>query len=137
MPPHRFFEYLSRSFFVLKMENRNSYNGLVSRFGAMQALLECDREARLISTVNGNMKISEDVSGAGPQICFEKSTILDLVDAQLSIQEALYSDQLRVMGALDDLEVLNDCLFIYLHAAIRCRGIPPLLDEFRCAVVES
>jgi hypothetical protein len=61
--------------------------------------------------------------------------LLELVDGQLSIEEALRQDRLEMRGQLRGVVDVFDALVIYVRGAIRCPACPPLLSEFRAATL--
>jgi hypothetical protein len=69
---------------------------------------------------------SEDV-----HLTVDRRTILALVDAELTLEEALYQDRLVVRGNLTEVVDLFDGLLIYLRGGIRCPSFPRLLSDFR------
>jgi hypothetical protein len=58
-------------------------------------------------------------------------TILDLVDARLSLLEAVYQGQLDFRGEATRLIVLYEAMLLYLRGGLRSPTFPRLLDEVR------
>jgi hypothetical protein len=70
--------------------------------------------------------------GSGcPRIECSVATILAVLDAQITLAEAVESDALRVRADLDRLVHLHDGLLAYVHGAVRCPGFPALLLRLR------
>ena len=60
-----------------------------------------------------------------------RQAILDLVDARLTLVDAILEGQLDLIGEATDLGLLYETLLTYLRGAVRCPSIPSLLDQFR------
>lgn len=58
-------------------------------------------------------------------------TILAVLDAELSLHEALMDDRLRVTASLPLILQLYDAVIAYVHGGVRCASFPSLLDRFR------
>lgn len=59
------------------------------------------------------------------------TAIVAVLDAKLTLAEAVESDALRVRADLDRLVHLHDGLLAYVHGAVRCPGFPELLVRLR------
>jgi hypothetical protein len=72
-----------------------------------------------------------------PELCLttDWATILDLVDAQLSITDAVVCGQFDLRGEGRELARFYDALLTYLRGAVRCPSFPGLLDRLRAAQV--
>lgn len=66
-----------------------------------------------------------------PRIECSLAAIVAVLDAQLTLAEAVESDALRVRADLDRLVHLHDGLLAYVHGAVRCPGFPELLIRLR------
>jgi hypothetical protein len=77
-----------------------------------------------------NQNVDEPTS-SGPRIECSVATILAVLDARLTLPEAVESDALRVRADLDRLVFLHDGLLAYVHGAVRCPGFPELLVRLR------
>jgi hypothetical protein len=60
-----------------------------------------------------------------------KPAILDIVDARVSLSEAVDSGVIDLAGPVDDLALFFEALRIYVHGAVRSPSFPPLLERFR------
>ena len=62
-----------------------------------------------------------------------RQTILSVLDAHLTLHEAILADAILLRGDLEDLAALHEGLLTYVRGAVRCPSFPPLLDRFRYA----
>ncbi len=60
-----------------------------------------------------------------------RRAILQVIDAQMTLTQAVLSDAILLKGQADDLAVFHDGLMTYVRGAVRCPSFPPLLDTFR------
>jgi hypothetical protein len=60
-----------------------------------------------------------------------RRTILDVLDARLSLQGAVDSGALELWGPIEDLEAFHAALLLYVQGAVRSPSFPGLLDRFR------
>jgi hypothetical protein len=54
-----------------------------------------------------------------------------LIDARLTLLDAVLSDALAMTGAPDDLLAFHDGLIAYVHGAVRAPSFPALLSAYR------
>jgi hypothetical protein len=73
----------------------------------------------------------DEPTSSCPRIECSVATILAVLDARLTLAEAVESDALRVRADLDRLVALHDGLLAYVHGAVRCPGFPELLVRLR------
>lgn len=106
--------------------------GLVlDTLGALVVGLDVDGE---LFALRGGSKL-EVCDGAtelaGTWITTSRAAILDVLDAKVSLQEAVEMGAVSVRGALDDVLRANDTLLAYVHAAVRAPSQPGLLPALR------
>jgi hypothetical protein len=65
------------------------------------------------------------------RITVGRAAILDLLDARVSLAEAVESERIVVLGSLDDVLCAHDALIAYIHAAVRAPFAPALSAELR------
>jgi hypothetical protein len=72
-----------------------------------------------------------------PRIECTLAAIVGVLDAQLTLAEAVESDAVRVRADLDRLVHLHDGLLAYVHGAVRCPGFPELLVRLRALALRD
>jgi hypothetical protein len=60
-----------------------------------------------------------------------RRTILDVLDARLSLRDAVMGDLLQVVAPLQMMDQLHTGILAYVHGAVRCPSFPSLLTRFR------
>ena len=65
------------------------------------------------------------------ELVTSRNTILSILDARLTLAEAVLSDAIVLKGHVDDLIAFHDGLMTYVRGAVRSPSFPRLLDHFR------
>ncbi|MCB9665083.1 MAG: SCP-2 sterol transfer family protein [Alphaproteobacteria bacterium] len=98
---------------------------------ATVALTVDEEELHVHFTERGAQVVTGPTSQAIARVVTGRAAILDVLDDRLSLEEAVLSDRVRAVGALDDLARCHEALLAYVHAGVRTRGLPELLGRFR------
>lgn len=125
---------LRRSVEHLEGEVPDSYRLLAAKLGPLVVELDVDDE--VFSLRGGNrLEVSDGTAEtAGVRITTSRVTILDVLDANLALSEAVETGKVNVRGSLDDVERAYDSLHAYVHAAVRASSQPELLSDLRVGV---
>jgi len=122
---------LRRSIEHLEHEVPDSYRLLVAELGPMAVELDVDGE---VFTLRGGdrLQVTDGAADvAGVRIATSRATILDVLDADVALSEAVEAGTVSVQGSLDDVQRAHDSLLAYVHAAVRAASQPGLLSELR------
>jgi hypothetical protein len=65
------------------------------------------------------------------ELVTSRNTILNILDARLTLAEAVLSDAIVLKRHVDDLIAFHDGLMTYVRGAVRSPSFPRLLDRFR------
>ena len=100
--------------------------------GARRARIRLDDEAVDVELgPDGVLRVSEpagDVDGEGAT---DRATVLDLLDGNLEVTDALLDGRLRVYGGVDELARMFTALEILLDVSARAPALQRLAREFR------
>jgi hypothetical protein len=122
---------LRRSLDHVAVEVPASYRHLLRALGPLTIAVDVDG---VLFALRGGARL-EVVAGpagaAGARVTVPRTAILDLLDATLTLGEAVESGRIAVHGRLDDVVRAYDALIAYAHAAVRAPSVPSLLDELR------
>jgi hypothetical protein len=121
--------FLERSLDALEREAPLAYAAVRDKLGTLCPRLEVDGETTWLRSAGGRL-VTAGQGGELPAIISGRKTIEALVDARLSLLDALLADQVVMLAAPADLATLHDAWLCYLAGAVRCRSFPGLLDEF-------
>jgi len=129
-----FFTFLVRSLRLLASEQPQAHDALVATIARMQACLHADGVARWIRFDGFGWTLNSCGQYTDLDVAFDMKTILDLVDGQITLEQAIAQERLRVRGSSDAIERFYHALLIYLEALIRSSGAIDLLNELRMSM---
>lgn len=120
---------LRRSLEHLAQEVPDSYHHLVAQLGPL--VVEVDGE---LFSVRGSRRL-EVADGAaveaGARVTTSRAAIVDVLEADVTLGEAVQAGHVDVRGSLDDVVRAHDALIAYAHAAVRAPSIPGFLALLR------
>ena len=122
---------LRRSLDHLAVEAPESYRRLLDELGPLVVGLDIDGE--LFSLRGGSaLEVSSGLDAlTSARVATSRTAILDVLDAEESLGEAVEADRIMVHGSLDAVVRGHDALMAYVHAAARAPSAPGLLTALR------
>jgi hypothetical protein len=122
---------LRRSLDHLAAEAPASYRHFVAELGTLVVQVDVDGE---VFAVRGGSRLQVVDGGAADacaRITASRRAVVDVLDAELALSEAVETGRVDVRGGLDDVLRAHDALIAYAHAAVRAPSVPGLLDGLR------
>lgn len=102
------------------------------RLSPRKILLQIDGEPIYLVFSPGGVKLNrKEMSTTNARLITSRGTILDVLDARLTLEEAVQTNAIQLQGHVDDLTAFHDGLLMYVRGAVRCPSFPPLLERFR------
>ncbi len=128
--------YIKESLRLLRAECPDAYFLMCGQLAPRCVLLRIEGEAVLLGFDPAGVHVlAARHAGAAHlpavELTTTRQTILDVIDARLTLAEAVLSDAILLKGHVDDLAIFHEGLITYLRGAVRCPSFPPLLDSFR------
>jgi len=126
--------FLQASLQALQLECPQAYQAICRQLSGKQLLVEIDGEAVGLGFSQQQVELVPVGEYQPPPRLLLRTTwqnILDLVDARLTLQEAVLSSRLDLAGASGDLVLLYDAMLTYLRGGVRTFAFPLLLQELR------
>lgn len=122
---------LRRSVQHLADEVPDSYRLTLDALGPLVVALDVDGEQ--FSLTGGRQLVVTDgePTSAHVRITTTRGTVIDVLDANVGLQDAVEAGTVGVRGSLDDVLRLHDTLRAYVHAAVRAPTQTGLLDALR------
>ncbi|MDV3126183.1 SCP-2 sterol transfer family protein [Mycobacterium sp. 21AC1] len=122
---------LRRSIEHLEVEVPDSYGRVLTELGHLVVELVVDDE--LFSLRGGTgLRVCDGAAGtAGARITTSRAAILDVLDAEVGLGEAVEAGTVSVRGSVEDILRAHDTLLAYVHAAVRAPSQPGLLGALR------
>ena len=124
-------EFIKTSLETLSDEFPNAYLLLCTQLTFRTVLLVVDREKVAMTFDPRGAHILQQLRNPAVQLYTTRQTILDIIDARLTLHEAVLTDAILLQGAVGDLAAFHDGLLTYVRGAVRCPSFPALLDRFR------
>lgn len=134
VPERSFAGFLARSLSALRRDLPWIHARLCARLAPRQMRIEVGGEVLGLRCREDEILVIEPPGAPDVEARTDRAAILDLVDARLSLLDALLEERLVVKGAIGDVIAFHDGLLIYLHGAVRDRAFPALLRELRRSV---
>lgn len=126
---------LAESFAVLALELPAAWARFCRSLEGRWIELNVDEERFAVRFTPGRADVGRagDASDAAPDaiIATSRRTILDVLDARLTLREAVLGDRLQVVAPLSMMEPLHEGILAYVHGGVRCPSFPFLLTRFR------
>lgn len=122
---------LRRSLDHLASEVPDSYHHLITTLGPLVVELDVDGELFALRGGRPPSVVEGPADRAHVRVSTSRATILDVLDAELALPEAVQAGRVRVRGSLDDVVRAHDALIAYAHAAVRAPSVPGLLAALR------
>ncbi|APE15565.1 SCP-2 sterol transfer family protein [Mycolicibacterium pallens] len=122
---------LRRSVEHLREDVPGSYRLLVAELGPMVVELDVGDE---VFSIRGGDHLQVSAGSAqtvSVRITTSRTTILDLIDAKVGLDDAVEAGMVTVRGSLDDIQRAHASLRAYVHAAVRAASVPALLSDLR------
>ncbi|PND57981.1 SCP-2 sterol transfer family protein [Mycobacterium sp. ENV421] len=109
-----------------------SYRFMVAELGPMVVELGVGDDVFSVRAQGHRLQVSDgSAQAANVRIRTSRTTILDLIDANAGLDEAVEGGAVSVHGCLDDIQRAHDTLLAYIHGAVRAASVPALLSELR------
>ena len=108
----------------------SAYQAVGAAAGELSARLIASGRARVLSFRDGAPVLEPD-RAADVDVAFDNRVILDLIDGEVSLEDALFLDRLRIRGTPAAIERLHAALMLYLNGALRVSDCLTLLRSFR------
>jgi hypothetical protein len=129
--------FLDQSLAILAREAPGSYRRLCDTFAGRRLRVTGDEEEFGLDFRDRSVVIAAARGDEAIVAGIDRRTIVDMVDAHLTIEEALRLDRLTMRASLKDALTAFDGMEIYLRGAIRCPSFPGLLAQLRASLNEE
>jgi hypothetical protein len=123
---------LGESFELVKRGLPSAYHSLAASMAGLRVRISVSSKAFEVGVENAALFVSTATSASSTALIeTDAGTILNVLDAQVTLHTAVTTGALRVTAALEHLAVLHEALLTYTHAAVRCAGFAEVLVRFR------
>lgn len=133
MPRSGFGRTLEVSLGVLRDEAPASFARLETALRDRPVFFDVDGAPFRLSFYAGSFRLeeAEHRNHGEVEVALSKATVLALLDGMVSLEDAVWTDRLRLYGKPARLVGFFDALLFYLRGAVRCPSFPELLADYR------
>ncbi len=129
--PERFGDFLFASFEALAREQPAIHARLCAQLAPRGVAIAVDDEIVAMRFDRHAVARGRSAGTTAIDVRTTRATVLALVDAELSLVDAVLADCLCLRGALPDLLAFHEGLTTYVHGAVRAPSFPALLAAYR------
>jgi hypothetical protein len=125
---------LAESFVVLASELPPAWTRFSACLDGCTVEIHVDGESFTVGIAAGTATIAGGPATPAPADALletTRRTIEDVLDARLSLREAVMHDALQVVAPLAMMSRLHAGILAYVHGGVRCPSFPALLKRFR------
>ena len=124
-------DFIETSLSTLKQECPTAYNKMCQLLTPREIAMEIDSEVMHLVFAADNVSMTRDPGSAPVRFQTTQPTILNLVDAHTTFNEAVLDGRIQLFGQINDIADFYEGFLLYLHGAVRCPSFPALLEQFR------
>jgi hypothetical protein len=128
--PDQFHDFLERSLELLAREKRAVYSRMCAMLDAMVLSIRIDSAPVVVTFAPDCTVTRGDDPGAMVRVESDRRAILDVIDGNTTLEQAVLDDRILLLGSVPDLVRFHDGLRMYLSGAVRAPGFAVLLDEY-------
>jgi hypothetical protein len=123
--------YVDRSLAILRRECPTAYLAVCGRLAFATVELRVDHELVRLAFRPRVAELRQELADPDVRLQTTRATILEVLDAKVTLEQAVRSGAVLLWGSSHDLARCNDALLDYVRGAVRCPSLPALLDRFR------
>ena len=123
--------YIATSLIALRQECPTAYFLMCGQVAPRRARLVIDGKSVTLAFDPSGVRVLPDLKEKTAELVTSRNTILNVLDARLTLAEAVLSDAIVLKGHVNDLTAFHDGLMTYVRGAVRSPSFARLLDRFR------
>lgn len=123
--------FVAASLEALREECPEAFTLMCAQLAPRRARLVIEGETVTLAFAASEARLLKQSRRPSVQLTTTRQNILNVIDARLSLEEAVLADAIVLKGRPNDLSVFHAGLISYVRGAVRCPSFPPLLDRFR------
>ena len=130
-PESSFKWFIAASLQALRAECPGAFGLLCVQLAPRRVRLTIEGEKVTLAFDSSQVRVLARARNATVQLETTRQTILDVIDARLTLEEAVLADLILLKGRTEDLSAFHAGLVTYVRGGVRCPSFPRLLDRFR------
>jgi diacylglycerol O-acyltransferase len=128
--------YVRTAFDVLRRECPAAFLGVCRRLSPRTVAVEVDGEAVLLAFRPETVDVVSFLDHTDVRLSTTSEAILSVLNAESTLEEAVWRDAIVLRGTAEDLAHFHDALLDYIRGAVRCPSFPGR-DDFRAMTTRS
>jgi hypothetical protein len=136
MHAESFIDFLAESILALEREVPLAHSTMCRVLAGREVRLDVDGDHFAVVFEIDSASILAEPRSSNVDVKTSRDTILELIDARLTLVDALFAETLHVQGDPTDVLAFLDGLGAYLQGAVRSPSFPGLLRRYRAAAPE-
>jgi SCP-2 sterol transfer family len=123
--------FLASALAALAREVPAAYQGVTAALDGVALRVEIGRSPCVLRFASGAHRFAAADERADAEVASDPGTLLDLIDARISLPTALREDRLWLRGPLETLVRFDRALALFFAGALRGKSFPALLEDLR------
>lgn len=132
-----FAEFVRRALDLLAQELPWAYSALGESVGERVLGVEVDGSAFAIRRAGAELVVDGAPLPLSVECIASRATILELIDARVTLLDSVLDRRLSLRGSLHDLVAFHEALTRFVGGAVRCPSFPSLLASYRGQSAQS
>jgi hypothetical protein len=124
-------DFVRRALALLRGELPEAYFKICQAIAGKSLALTIDADRMFLRVTRFGIEFVTDTGDSDVRIESDRSTVLDTIDARLTLESAIRSGRLLVVGTREDLASCHEALLFFVRGAVRSPSFPALLEEYR------
>jgi len=129
--PSNFAEFVKTAVALLREEFPRAYFLICAEIAGRTISGECDNQKVFLDCQTLEVLFPDYIDDPEVRAETSRQTILDAIDARVTIEEAIRDGSLFISGPKDYVVRCHSALLTFVRGAIRSPSFPALLQEFR------
>lgn len=129
--PRNFAEFVKTALAMLREEFPRAYFLICSDIAGRTISIEVDSQRVFLECKLLEVFLPDQIENPEIRVETSRGTILDAIDARISIDEAIREGRLFISGPKDYVVRCHSALLTFVRGAVRSPSFPVLLQEFR------
>jgi hypothetical protein len=122
---------------LLRDEYPEAYFHICDTLQGRSLTLVIDGDETWIVARRFELLFVERLERSDVEIRSDSATVLDVIDARLTLNSAIHGGRLVAIGSREDLSACHEALVFFVKGAVRTPSLPLLLQEFRWVTAQS
>jgi hypothetical protein len=124
---------ITTSLSTMRDECPEAYGLICRLLASREVLMLIDGETVVLTFHPDEVQVLHQPRSPHVELRTSRQTLLDLIDARLTLDQAVWTDAMVVRGDVQEVGLFHEAWLNYVRGAVRCPSFPALLERFRLA----